>query len=200
MRHRDFLRRCFLGLCLCGLSLLLPGRVNAGTLEDDIQAELRAIREHRAVEAMREVWDIEAGELAEDATDEALEEAKDLMEALHAGAVKDDLAEMAAAAFREMNRPANVYYGNCRVTFYCAGSCCCGQWATGYTASGTRATAGRTVACGDLPFGTRIEIDGQEYIVEDRGVGAQQIDIFVNTHGEAVESGLYYADVYVISD
>lgn len=200
MRHHNLFRRCVLGLCLCGLSLLLPGRVNAGTLEEDIQAELRAIREHRAVEAMREVWDIEAGELADDATDEALEEANGLMEALHAGAVKDDLAEMAAAAFRELNRPEKSYYGNCRITFYCPGSCCCGPWATGYTASGTLATAGRTVACGDLPFGTRIEIDGQEYIVEDRGVGSQQIDIFVDSHQEAVERGLYYADVYVISD
>lgn len=94
--------------------------------------------------------------------------------------------------------PAMHYYGNCRITFYCPGSCCCGQWASGNTASGTVATPNRTVASGDLPFGTRILVDGQEYIVEDRGVGAQQIDIFVSSHQEALARGLYYTDVYII--
>lgn len=91
-----------------------------------------------------------------------------------------------------------IYYGSCRITFYCPGPCCCGQWASGGTASGTTATAGRTVAAGaDLPFGTVIQIDGQEYVVEDRGVGSGCIDIFVDSHDEALRRGLYYTDVYI---
>lgn len=90
------------------------------------------------------------------------------------------------------------YYGNCRITFFCACSICCGQWASGYTASGTQATAGRTVANGSLPFGTHVLIDGVEYIVEDRGVGGDQFDIFVNSHQEALDRGLYYTDVYLV--
>ena len=73
------------------------------------------------------------------------------------------------------------YYGNCRITFYCPGPCCCGQWASGITASGAAATEGRTVANGSLPFGSKVLIDGVEYVVEDRGVGGDQFDIFVNS-------------------
>lgn len=90
-----------------------------------------------------------------------------------------------------------VYYGTCRITFYCNCAECCGQWAGGGTASGTTPTPGRTVANGSLPFGTKVLIDGQEYIVEDRGVGSDQFDIFVGSHQEALDRGLYYADVYL---
>ena len=90
------------------------------------------------------------------------------------------------------------YYSNCRLTFYCGGSCCCGQWAGGGTASGTTPTPGRTVANGSLPFGTRVMIEGHEYTVEDRGVGGDQFDIFVSSHDEALARGLYYADVWII--
>lgn len=94
--------------------------------------------------------------------------------------------------------PERTYYGACRITFYCGGPCCCGQWAGGPTASGAMPTAGWTVANGSLPFGTLVEIEGQTYCVEDRGVSGDQFDIFVNSHEEALQRGLYYTDVYVI--
>lgn len=91
-----------------------------------------------------------------------------------------------------------VYYGNCRITHYDAGACCCGEFATGCTASGVLATINHTVASGeDLPFGTEVLINGQIYVVEDRGVDPYQFDIFVSTHDEAVAMGMYYTDVYV---
>ena len=102
------------------------------------------------------------------------------------------------AAEEEEETTSAHYYGNCRITFYCPGPCCCGQWAGGGTASGTVATANRTVANGSLPFGTRVLIGGVEYIVEDRGVGGDQFDIFVNSHQEALDRGLYYTDVFII--
>ena len=95
-------------------------------------------------------------------------------------------------------QPAMHYYGNCRITFYCPGPCCCGAYATGITASGAAVQANHTVANGSLPFGTRVMIDGQEYVVEDRGVGGDQFDIFVWSHQEALARGLYYTDVYII--
>lgn len=106
--------------------------------------------------------------------------------------------EVANELAAEEEEPAMHYYGNCRITFYCPASCCCGAYATGITASGAPVQANHTVASGDLPFGTRLMIDGQEYVVEDRGVGAQQIDIFVWSHQEALERGLYYTDVFII--
>ena len=90
------------------------------------------------------------------------------------------------------------YYGNCRITFYDAGPCCCGSYAYGPTASGVMPTIGRTVASGeDLPFGTEVMIDGNVYVVEDRGVDSGCFDVFVSTHEEALARGLYYMDVYV---
>ena len=90
------------------------------------------------------------------------------------------------------------YYGNCRITHYDAGPCCCGEWATGCTASGVLATSHHTVASGpDLPFGTEVLINGEVYVVEDRGVDEYQIDVFVDTHDEALAMGMYYTDVYV---
>lgn len=89
------------------------------------------------------------------------------------------------------------YYGNCRITFYCTGACCCGGNADGITASERPATPYWTVANGSLPFGTHVLIDGQEYCVEDRGVGGDQFDVLVGSHDEAMARGLYYTDVYV---
>ena len=88
------------------------------------------------------------------------------------------------------------YYGVCTITHYCPCKKCCGQWASGYTASGTLATAYRTCAA-DLPFGTEVMIDGQVYVVEDRGVGGMWVDIFVDTHEEALQRGMYEREVYI---
>ena len=88
-------------------------------------------------------------------------------------------------------------WGVATITHYCNCSICCGQWAGGGTASGTTPTAGRTVAA-DLPFGTRLLINGQEYIVEDRGVSGLWVDIFVNSHQEALDRGMYQTEVWII--
>ena len=91
-----------------------------------------------------------------------------------------------------------VYYEFCRITHYCPNACCCGEYATGYTANGSLATPNHTVATGeDLPFGTEVLINDQVYVVEDRGVGYGEIDVFVSDHQTALNMGLYYTDVYV---
>lgn len=97
----------------------------------------------------------------------------------------------------EKPEPPMTYYGNCRITFYCPCSTCCVSWGNA-TACGVMPTAGRTVANGSLPFGTRVMIDGIEYVVEDRGVGDFEMDIFVASHQEALNRGLYYTDVFII--
>lgn len=94
-------------------------------------------------------------------------------------------------------------YGNCTITSYDNGPCCCGIWSGGHTASGTVPRANHTVASNVLPFGTRLLIEGQEYVVEDRGDGnmdAFWIDVFVNTHEEACQRGMYKADVFIIDE
>lgn len=87
-----------------------------------------------------------------------------------------------------------------KITAYCSCSKCCGK-ATGRTASGTQATAGRTVAAPSrFAFGTKLNIGGQIYTVEDRGgaIKGNKIDIYVNSHSAALQWGVRYLPVSVV--
>ena len=88
--------------------------------------------------------------------------------------------------------------GTYRITHYCGCANCNGSWAGNPTASGSYPVAGRTIAMADLPFGTKVEINGQIYTVEDRGVPSGCVDIYVDNHSEALNSGMYYAEVRVV--
>ena len=95
--------------------------------------------------------------------------------------------------------PVLTYIGTYTCTAYCPGPCCCGEYASGYTASGTWATEGRTIACNTLPMGTEVVIDGNTYIVEDTGwspYGEAWIDIFFEDHQTASDFGVQSKDVY----
>ena len=87
--------------------------------------------------------------------------------------------------------------GTYKLTAYCSCSKCCGK-SDGITASGTKATAGRTVAAKGFAFGTKLMINGETYIVEDRGVGSGVIDIYFDSHSEALSFGVQYAKVFSI--
>ena len=94
-----------------------------------------------------------------------------------------------------------VSLGEYRISAYCPCEKCCLK-SDGITASGTQATAGRTVAMNDVPFGTHIIIDGHEYIVEDTGgFNSKLVDVFFNTHEEALNSGLWVMrEVFMVVD
>lgn len=91
-----------------------------------------------------------------------------------------------------------TYLGEWTCTAYCPCSECCGQWATGCTASGVLATPNHTVACGILPFGTQIVIDDVIYTVEDTGVDGAWIDIYFDSHEEALAYGMQTKSVYLL--
>lgn len=87
-----------------------------------------------------------------------------------------------------------------KVTAYCSCSKCCGK-KTGRTASGTKATAGRTVAASSqFKFGTKLNINGKTYVVEDRGgaVKGNKIDVYMNSHAAALAWGVKYLPVEVV--
>lgn len=101
------------------------------------------------------------------------------------------------------------------VTAYCPCVKCCGTWSAGHptrigtdyiqkTASGTIPTAGRTIAADTsvLPFGTVVVIDGLEFVVEDRGsaIEGNRIDIFFETHEEALNWGKQTKMIYIKGD
>ena len=90
--------------------------------------------------------------------------------------------------------------GRYKVTAYCSCARCCGK-TNGITASGTRATANHTVAApSTFAFGTQMVINGRTYVVEDRGGAIQgnRIDVYMNSHAEAIAWGVRYLDVEVI--
>lgn len=83
----------------------------------------------------------------------------------------------------------NYYYQDCIITAYTASYDETGK-TDGITASGEMVRRG-IVASDHLPFGTKVEINGQTYIVADRFGGdyTNKIDIYVETKEEAFKIG-----------
>ena len=100
----------------------------------------------------------------------------------------------------------DVFLGEFTLTAYCPGRCCCGKWASGYTATGALATEGRTIAVDPrvIPYGSCVLLiwpDGtqHEYIAEDCGgaIRENRIDVFFDDHQAAREFGVQTAYVYM---
>lgn len=118
----------------------------------------------------------------------------------YSGGMEEAEGYVEESADRDSADPVLTYIGTFTCTAYCPGPCCCGDYASGYTASGTWATEGRTIACNTLPMGTEVVIDGNTYIVEDTGwspYGEAWIDIFFEDHQRASDYGVQSKDVYV---
>lgn len=98
--------------------------------------------------------------------------------------------------------PERIYLGLYYVTGYDTCAACCGK-TDGITASGTYATAGRTVAASsEFDFGTRLWIDGLgERVVEDRGgaIGGGRLDVVCEDHEECYAITGWY-DVWLIAE
>lgn len=95
--------------------------------------------------------------------------------------------------------PEYTELGTFKLTAYCSCSKCCGK-SDGITASGKKAKANHTVATdSSIPFGTELYINGNTYIVEDRGVKGNVVDIFFNSHEEAQNFGVKYAKVFEVN-
>jgi 3D (Asp-Asp-Asp) domain-containing protein len=102
---------------------------------------------------------------------------------------------------KQTQQNSRTSIGTYKLTAYCPCSKCCGKWAGGNTSSGTVPTQGRTVACNTLAAGTRVNINGNDYIVEDTGnMKGNVIDIFFNSHQEALNFGVQYKEVFVYTN
>ncbi len=139
-------------------------------------------------------------EIAEAAQAEALESCDDAKEAAEAeAAAKAKEAAEAEAAAREKALASAEYLGTFTLTAYCNCAACNGS-AGNPTASGVMPTSGHTVAMGGVDFGTKLLINGTVYTVEDRGTPYGHVDIFFDTHEEALDFGMGSADVYLIKE
>ena len=90
---------------------------------------------------------------------------------------------------------------------YCSCSICCGQWAGGPTASGVYPTANHTIAVDAsnpfVPMGTKVIMNGVEYVVEDTGAFARygvQFDVYYSDHAAASAHGHQTWEAYLADD
>lgn len=100
--------------------------------------------------------------------------------------------------------PELEYLGEFTITAYCcekyAHICNDGDW---LTATGIPVEPGIVAVDPDVvPLGSRLVIDGQEYIAADTGgaIKGEKIDIAVSEHETALEYGVQTADVYIIKE
>lgn len=93
-------------------------------------------------------------------------------------------------------------------TFLCSAYCneqyahICNDGTPDDTATGTKPTAGRTVAVDPsvIPYGTKLYINGNYYTAEDCGpdIKGNRIDICFASHEEANNFGRQYAKVFIV--
>lgn len=92
----------------------------------------------------------------------------------------------------------------CKLTGYCKENYphICNDGDSSQTATGTSPTVGRTVAVDPsvIPYGSEVIIWGHTYIAEDCGgsINGNRIDILFETHQEALDFGIQYAEVSYI--
>ena len=121
--------------------------------------------------------------------------------------------EPVASQVTEPEEPALAYLGEFRITHYCACKKCCGKdesdpW-YGITATGTKATEGRTIAVDPsvIPYGREVTIryeNGVEhtYVSEDCGgaIKGNIIDMYIADHDRARQLGVKSGSVYMVSE
>lgn len=94
-----------------------------------------------------------------------------------------------------------VPLGTFKTTAYCPCYQCSEGWGR-QTSSGALATANYTVAVDKrvIPMGSRLLINGEEYVAQDVGGGVKgnHIDIYFNTHGETRQHGVRNVEVFLI--
>lgn len=107
-----------------------------------------------------------------------------------------------------------VSLGNFKLTTYCPCELCCNEWADNrpideygneiiYGAIGERLREGYSVAVDPsvIPYRTEVIINGHTYKAQDCGgtIKGNRIDIYFEDHQAALNFGVQYAEVFVIS-
>ena len=192
-------------LCIAvSASILIVNRFSAKNVDKDMLSISRSADNETILKSTNEIHKltksasfINTNDVVSISTDE--KENKILIESNS----KDKKTAKAESTKRNKKSKKTKYkkVGTFKVTGYCSCSRCCGK-TTGVTASGTKATAGRTIAAdtSKLPFGTKVLINGHTYTVEDRGgaIRGNRIDVFFSSHAKALEWGVRYCEVYAV--
>lgn len=101
-----------------------------------------------------------------------------------------------------------ISLGEFKITAYCSCKKCCGIYADQrpngvvYGASGAELISNYSIAVDPrvIPYGTKVYIDGREYIAHDTGgaINGNRIDLYMSNHNEALEWGVRYYDVCIM--
>lgn len=125
-------------------------------------------------------------------------------DAVWATRILDDNYTVAGGGIGEVNATQEMYgtdLGNFTITYYCACEICCNK-ADGITATGTPVIEGQTIAVDPsvIPYGTKVIIGGHVFTAEDCGgaIKKNHIDVYVNSHEEALALGVTNAEVYLV--
>lgn len=190
-----------------------------GFLQNNVMKELKEEKKKpKADEEKNETGE----EDAEDETDEMIEGEALIEEPADTGS-ESIWAKAATANLQDATAAANAIIvnegeaisvsseaklkplGEFRITHYCPCSICCGPYSgMNSTASGAPPVTNRTIAVEpkQIPYGTEVVINGQVYVAEDCGGAIKKncIDIYVGSHEEASSKGMYYTDVYLLTE
>jgi len=136
-------------------------------------------------------------------------EIKNMKEAREERALEREETEVVEVAEEATEEPELILLGEYEATAYCPCSKCCGKWASGITATGTTAEAGRTIAVDPtvIPYGSKVVLVdsrgfGHEYIAEDCGgaIKGNRVDIYFDTHDEALQFGRQKMTAYLVKE
>ena len=163
------------------------------------EAAAAAAAQQAAAEAEAEAARVAAAEAANAAAKADTDTSSSSGSSSSDSSASSTTTESPSASDTSSSSSSGTYLGRFKLTGYCSCSICTGQWSGGSTASGTTPTAGRTIAMGGVPGGTKLMVHGQVYTVEDRGPAYGHVDIFCSSHSEALSFGVQYADVYQLS-
>lgn len=90
---------------------------------------------------------------------------------------------------------------------YCSCPICCGIWSGGPTASGVYPAPNHTIAVDArhpfVPMGTKVIMNGVEYVVEDTGAFGSygvQFDVYYSDHASALAHGHKTWEAYIAND
>lgn len=191
-------------LCLTTVNVSAEEITSSSSLEIDKQiyyTKANGITMNRLNDFLPEKQELEIEVIA--SSNNTVEPAKNESANLFSNPIERCLTYDPGITLSENEKNGLINMGEHKLTFYCACEICCGSYANGYTATGTFATEGRTIAVdkNKIPLGSKVFIDGYGWFVaEDVGgaIKGNKIDIFKTIHQSCLNEGVKYANVYVV--